>query len=100
MVASSEKSAGRWLFGEELSCLSFWQLADKEQKGYLDCQNMSDLLEAFRFKWPLAEDGPDFEAEMRALFGKGCEKREFLKTDQEMFTRFDFMKRLFVKRGL
>lgn len=61
---------------------------------------MSDLLEAFRFKRPVAKEGADFEAEMRALFGKGCEKREFMKSDQECITRFDFMNRLFLKRGL
>ena len=37
MIASSyEKHQGRYLLGEELSSLAFWQLQDLEQDGYLD----------------------------------------------------------------
>jgi hypothetical protein len=49
IVASFEKTQGRSLLGEELSCLSFWLLQDEHLKGYLDFENLKELLYAFRF---------------------------------------------------
>lgn len=61
IVASFEKTQGRSLLGEELSCLSFWLLQDQERKGYLDFDAFKELLHAFRF--PNIESPADFEKE-------------------------------------
>jgi hypothetical protein len=49
IVASFEKTQGRYLLGDELACLSFWLLQDEEKKGYLDFEQFKELLYAFRF---------------------------------------------------
>lgn len=49
IIASYEKTEGRSLLGEELSCLSFWLLQDEERKGYLEFEAFKELLYAFRF---------------------------------------------------
>ena len=51
MIASSyEKHQGRYLLGEELSSLAFWQLQDVEQDGHLDWEKTKQLMQAFRFE--------------------------------------------------
>ena len=49
IVASFEKTYGRELLGDELSCLSFWLLADEQQKGWLDAEELTPLMKAFKF---------------------------------------------------
>ena len=57
IASSYEKTFGRELLGDELSCLSFWLLADKEQKGWLSLGEVAPLLKAFKFDYILNEDG-------------------------------------------
>ena len=49
IVASFEKTYGRELLGDELSCLSFWLLADPERKGWLNVDELTPLMKAFKF---------------------------------------------------
>ena len=48
-MASYEKTHGRYLLGEEISCLTFWLLQDEEKEGFLDMENFKELMYAFRF---------------------------------------------------
>ena len=49
IVSSYEKSEGRFLLGEELSALAFWQLQDENSEGHLDWAKTRQLMHAFRF---------------------------------------------------
>jgi hypothetical protein len=49
IASGYEKSFGRELLGDELSCLSFYLLTDAEKKGWLNLEEAKDLLKAFKF---------------------------------------------------
>lgn len=49
IVASFEKTKGRHLLGDELNCLSIWLLQDEAKKGYLEMDELFELMHAFRF---------------------------------------------------
>lgn len=38
--SSYEKTFGRTLLGDELSCLTFWQIADSKKKGWLSFREL------------------------------------------------------------
>lgn len=48
-ASSYEKTFGQTILGDELSALSFWLLADPNQKGWLSLQETMPLLKAFKF---------------------------------------------------
>ena len=51
MIASSyEKHQGRYLLSEEISSLAFWQLQDREKRGYLEWEDTRQLMHALRFE--------------------------------------------------
>lgn len=47
IAASFEKTFGRELLGDELSCLSFWLIQDESKKGWLTLEEFKGLLYAF-----------------------------------------------------
>ena len=49
IAASFEKSFGRELLGDELSCLCFWLIVDEQRKGWLTLKEFKELLYAFKF---------------------------------------------------
>ena len=49
MIASYEKSKGRYVHGEELSALSFWLMLDTEKKGTLDEERIIQLAHGLRY---------------------------------------------------
>ena len=49
IIASFEKTQGRYLLGDELACLSMWLLQDEKLKGFLEIPELLDLMHAFRF---------------------------------------------------
>lgn len=91
IVASFEKTQGRNLIGDELSCLSFWLLQDEEKKGYLDMEQLLELMHAFRFT------NIDNEEKFKNEFA--FELREEFKWDAKV-NRFDLARRIFLNRGL
>lgn len=100
-MASFEKTYGRELLGDELSCLSFWLLADEQQKGWLDAEELTPLMKAFKFN-QLFHDGPLTADKLRKEF-------EFLLSSAPYelpwdgrgdLVRFDFIRSIFLERGL
>ena len=49
IVSSYEKSQGRYLLGEEISALAFWQLQDDKQEGHINWEKTRQLMHAFKF---------------------------------------------------
>jgi hypothetical protein len=49
IAASLERTTGRTLFADELSCLSFW-MVNHPKDGALEFSQFNDILTAFRFK--------------------------------------------------
>lgn len=82
------------MHADELSCLSFWLIADTERKGWLSFKEAEWLMQAFRFELP---------------FTYNIVRRDFAFTNQKMkheynqhssIIRFDFVREIFLERGL
>ena len=56
IAASYEKTFGRELLGDELSCFSFWLIQDKSQKGWLTLDEFRQLLHAFKFQYLFVDE--------------------------------------------
>ena len=106
IASSFEKSMGRTLLGEELSCFSFWLVQDTLKKGWLSLDEFRVLLKALKFQY-LFEDEigqPDEVLNLKKL------KNEFkfnlkdkfgeLIHDEDTIIRFDFIRDIFLERGL
>jgi hypothetical protein len=106
VVASLERSTGRDLLAEELSCLSFW-LAFTE-KSSLEFAEFSELLSAFRFDIPTMTDfKSEFEHILHRDAGHGeltnvgsSKKQDGKYEDPKYVFRFDLARRIFLERGL
>ena len=111
-VASSyEKTFGRDYLGEELSCLSFWILHDKEMKGYMNLKEAGQLFRTLKFNSLFLNDNgklDDDELTLKKLknefsFNLRNKPNELIKagTDTEdTLIRFDFVRDIFLERGL
>lgn len=109
IAASYEKTFGRELLGDELTCLSFWQLQDKEKKGYMTLEELKELLKCFKFTH-LFEDPygyPDdrltvdkFKREFKFCLSEKPGEIRKNETDDEVIVRFDLMREIFLERGL
>jgi hypothetical protein len=62
-AASFERTKGRDLLADELSCLTFWNVKNSKNP-YLNWTEMNSLLSAFRFK---LNDEEDFKSEFAFL---------------------------------
>lgn len=117
IAASFEKTFGRELLGDELSCLCFWLLQDESRKGWLTLNEFKGLLYAFKFDYLfLDEHGkPDDVLTLAKLkrefkFNLRDKRGEFLlpekdsseanDVDQHIIVRFDFIRDVFLERGL
>jgi hypothetical protein len=56
IAASYEKTFGRELLGEELSCLTFWLIQDQSQKGWLSLDEFRQLLHALKFQYLFVDE--------------------------------------------
>ena len=108
IASSYEKTFGQELLSEELSCLSFWLLADPNQKGWLSLQEAVPLLKAFKFshlfedQWGKADDNLTLtKLKQEFKFNLKGKQGELLEIDGgEPIIRFDFMRDIFLERGL
>lgn len=91
IVASFEKTQGRYLLGDELACLSMWLLQDENCKGWLEMDELLPLVHALRFSnvRNLDEFTKEFAFEL---------KEEHRWSPQ--VNRFDLIRRIFLNRGL
>ena len=109
IASSYEKTFGQDLLSEELSCLSFWLLADPNQKGWLSLQEAVPLLKALKFthmfedQWGKPDDNlsvnklkQEFKFNLKSKPG---ELYEFDGRD-EAIIRFDLIRDIFLERGL
>lgn len=110
-VASLERSTGRDLLAEELSCLSFWMA--HSDKSSLNYEDFRELLVGFRFNLPTVAD---FRQEFMTLLHKDAGHGELtlvhtkevglLDEDENAekhlvnVFRFDLARRIFLERGL
>jgi hypothetical protein len=101
IVASLERSTGRDLLAEELSCLSMWiAFSDKSA---LEFSEFSELMGAFRFDVPTMAD---FKSEFFHVLHKDAGHGELTKVMREEdgkgmhVFRFDLARRIFLERGL
>ena len=109
IAASYERTFGRELLSDELTCLSFWNLRDTEKKGYLTLEELKDLLKSFKFTH-LFEDPyghPDdrltldkFKREFKFCLSEKQGELKKVEDDSEMIIRFDLMREIFLERGL
>lgn len=44
LVSSYERALGQELLGDELACLSYWLIVDKDKKGYFEGSEVNELL--------------------------------------------------------
>ena len=79
------------LLGDELACLSFWLLQDEERKGYLEMDEMLELMYAFRFTNITNQD------EFTREFAFELKQEHFWVPE---INRFDLARRIFLNRGL
>ena len=108
IASSYEKTFGQELLSEELSCLSFWLLADPNQKGWLSLQEAVPLLKAFKFthlfedQWGKADDNLTLtKLKQEFKFNLKGKPGELLEIDGgEAIIRFDLMRDIFLERGL
>lgn len=91
IIASYEKTQGRSLLGDELACLSFWLLQDQEKKGYLEMDELLELMYAFRFTNITNTD------EFTKEFAFELKQEHFWIPE---VNRFDLARRIFLNRGL
>ena len=87
IVASYEKSEGRFLLGEELSALAFWQLQDDNNDGHIDWEKTKQLMHAFRF------DHIHTRAGFKKMFKDSIENDVNKNSD---VYRFDLIRRIFL----
>lgn len=107
IAASYEKTFGNDILGEELSCLSFWQLHDSQQKGWMSMQEASKLFKAFKFDDLFLDNSGHDESNLLTAkklktefkFLLQDKRGELLEGDDEMI-RFDFVREVFLERGL
>lgn len=89
IAASMERTTGRNLLADELSCLSLWLALTKESS--MEWSGMSDLMQGFRYR----------------LDSEAAFKKEFAWTlhtspkelDHGVY-RFDLARQIFLERGL
>ena len=94
------------MLGEELSCLAFWKIIDKEGKGWLTLEEFGHLLRALKFNHlfhdiqghetePLTVQKlkKEFEFNLRS-------KRGEIKGRENIVIRFDLIRDIFLERGL
>ena len=95
--------------GDELSCLSFWLLADETQKGWLNLRETKNLLQAFKFTHMFVDEfGKPDDTLTLAKFRKEFDfnlrsKRGELPLgvpEDEVIIRFDLIRDIFLERGL
>jgi len=106
MIASSyEKTYGYDFLGEELSALTFWKIADKENKGYLTLAEARPLMVALKFTnmlknhqghavKPLTVKGLNQE------FSFNLKHKQGEISNKHAIIRFDFIRDIFLERGL
>ena len=95
IVASLERSTGRDLLSDELSCLSLW-LAHSD-KSSLTWAEMKPLLASFRFEIATEED---FQQEFESLLPSCREPELNYKKKEANIYRFDLARSIFLERGL
>lgn len=109
IAASYEKTFGRDLLGDELSCLSFWLIQDKSQKGWLTLDEFRQLLHALKFQYLFVDEygKPDEVLTTKKLkqefkFNLSYKPNEFRADveDEDRVIRFDFIRDIFLERGL
>jgi hypothetical protein len=105
------------LLGDELSCLSFWLVQDEHKKGWLTLEEFKGLLYAFRFEHMFLDQygKPDDVLTLQKLrkefkFNLSNKNGEFLlppkdsvaanEIDKHIIVRFDFIRDVFLERGL
>ena len=87
-----ERTSGRDLLADELSCLSFWLALSKDS--HLQWEGMQDLLGAFRFN---VKSESAFREEFAFLLEHN--PRELAKEGEQVY-RFDLARQIFLERGL
>jgi hypothetical protein len=65
IAASLERTTGRTIFADELSCLSFW-MVNHPNTGAINFSQFNELLTAFRFQ---VKDLQGFQAEFKTILG-------------------------------
>lgn len=65
IAASLERTSGRTMFADELSCLSFW-MVNHPNTGAINFSQFNELLTAFRFQ---VKDLQGFQAEFKTILG-------------------------------
>ena len=83
------------MFADELSCLSFW-MVDNKDSGAVDFEKFNDLLTAFRFE---VKDLEGFKTEFSSLLNQRELKSREVRGDSPVL-RFDLMRQIFLERGL
>lgn len=117
IAASFEKCFGRELLGDELSCLTFWLIADRERKGWMSLAEFKHLLRAFKFynvfldqdgKWDSFLTVEKLQKEFafnlldkpHELLPKAIKSKDSGLTHKDTVIRFDFAREIFLERGL
>jgi len=94
IASSYERTLGRDLLADELSCFAFWNI-NYSKSSSLNWPEMQKLLTAFRFK---IENEDQFKSEFSFLLS---ENRGEIKSDlPETIYRFDLARQIFLERGL
>ena len=93
-----------------MSCLTFWLIADETQKGWLTLNELQPLMEAFKFSHLFVDQygKPDtaltlkkLQTEFRFNLSKKRQELTAPKIDgDEVIVRFDFVRDIFLERGL
>ena len=109
ITASYEKTFGRELLGDELTCLSFWLLQDTEKKGYLTLEELKNVLKCLKFTH-LFEDPygyPDdrltfhkFKREFKFCLSDKVGEFKKVEDESSVIVRFDLIREIFLERGL
>ena len=99
IVSSYERTIGQELLASELSALSYWSIEDENKKGSFTLREVKPLLEALRFEIePL--NVANFKKEFQ--FTLGPRRGELIKdaAEEDVVIRFDFIRQIFLDRGL
>lgn len=107
IAASYEKTFGRDFLGEELSCFTFWTLCDVQEKGWMNLQEAERIFKALKFD-QLFEDERGLQTEPLTIqklknefkFNLQNKQGELIDDFGDTVIRFDFMRELFLERGL